>query len=81
VQWTSSDLKRNPRLHAVFPDGAYWQETAPSAPAAEAALEAAPRVLGLGYLQIREWVVADDGESRGGESRFASGTGTRFKNE
>jgi hypothetical protein len=81
AQQSSSDLKLNPRLHAVFLDDAYLQDTAPSAPATETALDAAPRFLGLVHLQTREAVVAYDRRHRGGESRFASGTGTRAKNE
>jgi hypothetical protein len=54
VQRTSSDLKLNPHLHAVFLDGAYREDVAaPSPPAAEVA-DAAPRFLGLGHLQTRE---------------------------
>jgi hypothetical protein len=53
VQRTSSDLKLNPHLHAVFLDGAYREDVAaPSQPAAEVA-DAAPRFLGLGHLQTR----------------------------
>jgi hypothetical protein len=54
VQRTSSDLKLNPHLHAVFLDGAYLQDAAPSTTSTEAANDAAPRFLGLGHLQTRE---------------------------
>jgi Transposase zinc-binding domain/Putative transposase len=82
VQRTSSDLKLNPHLHAVFLDGTYPQDAAPSAPATETALETAPRFLQLGHLRARDGVVAYDRKQRSGESRFfASGTGTRAKNE
>jgi Transposase zinc-binding domain/Putative transposase len=54
VQRTSSDLKLNPHLHAVFLDGAYLQDPAPSMASTEAADDAAPRFLGLGHLQTRE---------------------------
>jgi hypothetical protein len=54
VQRTSSDLKLNPHLNAVFLDGAYLQDAAPSTASTEAADDVAPRFLGLGHLQTRE---------------------------
>jgi Putative transposase/Transposase zinc-binding domain len=55
VQRTSSDLKLNPHLHAVFLDGAYKEDVAPpSTSSSEDALDAVPRFLGLGHLQTRE---------------------------
>jgi Transposase zinc-binding domain/Putative transposase len=54
VQRTSSDLKLNPHLHAVFLDGAYREDVAAPSPNAAEAAAAAPRFLGLGHLQTRE---------------------------
>jgi hypothetical protein len=60
VQRTSSDLKLNPHLHAVFLDGAYLQAAAlnttntTNTTNTEAADDTAPRFLGLGHLQTRE---------------------------
>jgi Putative transposase/Transposase zinc-binding domain len=53
VQRTSSDLKLNPHLHAVFLDGGYT-ELATSDAAPDATEGDAPRFAGLGHLQTRE---------------------------
>jgi hypothetical protein len=53
VQRTSSDLKLNPHLHAVFLDGGYAEPTSSDAEASKTESEA-PRFAGLGHLQTRE---------------------------
>jgi hypothetical protein len=49
VQRTSSDLKLNPHIHAVFLDGGYVDDQATQE-------DGMPRFVGLGHLQTREVV-------------------------
>jgi Transposase zinc-binding domain/Putative transposase len=85
VQRTSSDLKLNPHLHAVFLDGAYKEDVAPpSTSSSEDALDAVPRFLGLGHLQTREVAEVLGVRSRGCFATASAGcslraTGTRPK--